>query len=83
MATEDDPAGAVASPAVPQAPRPDQPLEGMAKDYLANLLENIALMLRYASDNGVALPADLRGKVDDLLQDPEVGKLSVALPAGY
>jgi hypothetical protein len=48
------------------------PLEDRARDYLGNLLRNIDTMLSYANRNGLPLPEDLRGKIDKLLNNPEV-----------
>jgi hypothetical protein len=51
---------------------PEQSLKEPAKIYLLKLLNDIATMLSYANRNGIPLPDDLRGKIDELLNKPEV-----------
>jgi hypothetical protein len=49
-----------------------EPSYDPASDYLDKLLRNIATMLSYTSTNGIALPEDLRGTIDQLFRTSEV-----------
>jgi hypothetical protein len=66
----------IAKPATSESAAPSAPLEDRAKDYLGSLLRNIETMLAYANSNGLPLPDDLRGKIDELLNNPEVKNFS-------
>lgn len=50
----------------------DRPLDGIAEKYLSKLLKNIGIMLSYANSNGIPLPEDLRQKIDDLVNHPQL-----------
>jgi hypothetical protein len=54
------------------APQSDQSSDQLARNYLSKLLANIKIMLTYATSNGIALPDDLRPKIDKLLTHPHV-----------
>ena len=64
-----------------QAPvetRVPEPLGEEAAQHLEKLLKNIAVMLAYVNDNGIALPEDLHEKISALLNSPEVTKHRVS-----
>jgi len=44
---------------------------------LTDTVGEIAMMLSYVRKNGIALPDDLRGKVDQLINHPDVAKLNL------
>ncbi len=54
------------------AREPDGGLDGPSTEYLAALMRNIGIMLSYANDSGIALPDDLREKLDKLLNHKDV-----------
>jgi hypothetical protein len=54
------------------APQSDQLSDQLARNYLSKLLTNIKIMLTYATNNGIALPDDLRPKIDELLTHPDI-----------
>jgi hypothetical protein len=45
----------------------DESRDQLARNHLRQLLKNIEIMLTYATDNGIALPDDLRPKIAKLL----------------
>jgi hypothetical protein len=53
-------------------------LTGPARQYLLQLLKDIITMLSYANGNGIALPDDLRVKVDVLFNDPDVNNMPIS-----
>jgi hypothetical protein len=63
---------------VGQEPTTEQPaekaLEGRALSYLNELVRNIETMLSHAANSGIALPDELRAKVDELFQHPAVNR---------
>jgi hypothetical protein len=79
------PADAPPSAATPPAAAPEAfaPLDGLARAYLEKLLKNIGIMLAHANDNGMALPTDLRRKLDELLRDPELSKHSMTIMPAF
>lgn len=44
---------------------------------LAETLGEIAIMLSYVGQNGISVPDDLRAKIDQLINHPEVAKLGL------
>jgi hypothetical protein len=47
----------------------------MGDAYFHRLLSNIKFMLTYVSDNGIALPDDLRSKIAELLSHPDIAEV--------
>ena len=68
--SEPRPAADIIPPPVSPAPLDSGALGKPAVEYLARLIENIDIMLDYVNSNGIAMPPDLRDKLDRLMQDP-------------
>ena len=43
-------------------------------EYLEKLLRNIETMLEFANSSGITIPAELRKKLDLLMNDPEIDR---------
>lgn len=48
-----------------------------AQEYLAGLLDNIGTMLAYMNREGIAMPDELRSKLDELMKNPTLDKYSL------